>query len=492
MHDDITRLDATAQAELVARGDLHPSELLERAIAAADAAGLGAIIPIRFDDLARRRAVGPLSGVFAGVPFLLKDLAQEFADQPSTAGAAAFRNRIPGEHSHYTRRCLDAGLVVFGRTATPELGLRAVTESRLWGPSLNPWDRARTPGGSSGGSAAAVAAGIVAMAGASDGGGSIRIPASFCGLFGLKPSSGRISFGPAGGLHWDGAAESGVLTRSVRDTARMLDVLAGPEPGDPFPLAAPATPFAAEVGRSPGRLRIGFSTVSPLGSAVDPDCAAAVTDAAHLLESLGHIVEPAAPAIDGAALASSYLTLYLGQVAWEVGTAADRRGFELETRLLASLGRALPAAAYVTARHAWNGFARALGAFHRSYDLFLLPTVAAPPARIGELDLPAGQRRALAVVNALHGAGLMLKTGVLETLARDSLIRTPFTQLSNLTHTPSMSVPLAMSAPRAGTPALPVGVQFVGRFGDEATLIRLASQLEEAAPWAGRWPPCSG
>ncbi len=490
MDPAIRRLDATGQAALVARGEVSAAELLDAAIAAADGADLGNPIPLRFDDVARERAAARLEGPFAGVPFLLKDLAQAFAGQPDTHGATPHRHRVAHAHSAYTRRCLEAGLVIFGRTATPELGLLAVTQSRLWGPSRNPWDRARTPGGSSGGSGAAVAAGIVPMAGASDGGGSIRIPASYCGLFGLKPSSGVISFGPQDGLHWEGASSNGVLTRSVRDTAAMLDALAGPEPGDPFPQPRPATPYAAEVGVPPGRLRIGYSTASPLGGAVHPSCVKAVEDAAKLLESLGHIVEPASPRIDGRALAACYTTLYLGQVAAEVAASgAKDSAFELETGVLAMLGRALPAGRYVTARLAWNGFARALAAFHREHDLYLLPTVATPAPRIDEVGLPAAQRRALAVLSTIRAGRLMLKTDVLDKLATSSLAPVPFTQLSNLTFTPSMSVPLAMSAPEAGQPALPVGVQFVARFGEEATLLRLAAQLETAAPWADRRAP---
>ena len=270
----------------------------------------------------------------------------------------------------------------------------------------------------------------------------------------------------------------------------MLDVLCGPEPGNLIALPKPATPFAGEVGAPPGRLRIGYSTASPLGGPVDPACIKAVEDAARLLEKLGHHVEPAEPVIDGAAVAAAYLTLYLGQVAAEIaasgGKAAD---FELETWALGLLGRALPAGRYVTAHLAWNGFARALAAFHARHDLWLLPTVAAPPARIGELELPKTQKRVLKLISALRGGSLMLKSGMLETLARDSLIRTPFTQLSNLTFTPSMSVPLAMASPAAGEPVLPVGVQFVGRFGEEALLLRLAAQLETAAPWDGRRAP---
>jgi len=487
MDDLMQQYDATALAELVARGAVTPAELLEAAIARADATQPTLNhTPIRFDDVARARAQEALSGPFAGVPFLLKDIGQEFAGQPHTAAAAPNRDRIAPEHSFYTRRCLAAGLVIFGRTATPELGLRAQSESRLWGPSRNPWDTSRTPGGSSGGSAAAVASGVVPMAGANDGGGSIRIPAAFCGLFGLKPSTNRVSWGPAQGLAWEGASANGVLSRSVRDTARMLDVLSGPEPGEFFNPAPPARPYADEVGAPVERLRIGFSTASPLGAAVDAGHVKAVQDAARLLESLGHTVDEAAPALDGKAVAHAYLTMYLGQVAADVAaTGARDSEFELETGLLASLGRALSAAEYVTAHRSWNDFARALGAFHTTYDLWLLPTVAGPPPRIGELALPKIQQRILPVLRTLRAGRLLLKAGVLDQIAHDSLARTPFTQISNMTFTPSMSVPLSMSA---DTPALPVGVQFVAKYGAEDLLIRLAAQLEQAAPWVLRRP----
>ncbi len=481
MNDVMNGRDATALAELVARREVSAAELLEAAIARADATASLNHTPIRFDDVARARAAEPLSGPFAGVPFLLKDIGQEFAGQPHTAATAPHRHRIAAVHSAYTQRCLDAGLVIFGRTATPELGLRAQTESTLWGPTRNPWDPSRTPGGSSGGSAAAVAAGVVPMAGANDGGGSIRIPAAFCGLFGLKPSTNRVSWGPSQGLAWEGASANGVVSRSVRDTARMLDVLSRPEPGEFFHPAPPFRPYAEEVGAPVQRLKIGFSTASPLGTLVDPANIAAVHDAAKLLESLGHSVEEAAPSLDGAAIAQAYLTLYLGQVAADVAeTGARDSAFELETGLLASLGRALNAGEYVTAHRAWNGFARALGAFHETYDLWLLPTAAGPPPRIGELALPKLQQRILPILRTLRAGRLMLKAGLLEQIARDSLARTPFTQISNMTFTPSMSVPLAMSN---DAPALPIGVQFVARYGAEDVLLRLAAQLEQAKPW---------
>ena len=487
MYED---LDATAMAELVATGKASAAELLEDAIAKTDAtaATLNAV-PIRFDDVARAQASAPLTGPFAGVPFLLKDNGQAFAGQLHTNGAAAYRDRRPAEHSFYTRRCLQAGLVIFGRTAVPELGLKAVTETKLWGATRNPWDTTRTPGGSSGGAGAAVAGGLVPMAGASDGGGSIRIPASFNGLFGLKPGTGRVSAGPQAGLVWEGASSNGVLTRSVRDTARMLDVLCHPEPGDPFAPAPPERPYATETEIPPGRLRIGFSTASPLGTPVHQSCIDAVHAAARLLESLGHEVEEAAPEVDGAALAACYIKLYLGQVAAEIAASGAADGaFEPETALLAMLGRALSAGEYVGAHLQWNGFARALGRFHQTYDLWMTPSVAAPPARIGELDTPPGQLRLASAIRTLRAGRLMLKAGLLDRMVQTSLARTPFTQLSNLTFTPSMSVPLHMAPAEPGGRDLPVGVQFVGAQASEGMLIRLAAQLEQAAPWASVAP----
>ncbi len=406
------------------------------------------------------------------------------AGQPATRGARAFAARRAAEHSAFTRRCLAAGLVIYGRTATPELGLRAVTESRLYGPTRNPLDPSRTAGGSSGGSAAAVAGGLVPMAGANDGGGSIRIPASYCGLFGMKPSTGRISWAPQAGMVWEGASSNGVLTRSVRDTARMLDVLCGPEPGDLFVLPPPERPYAAEVELPPGRLRIGYSTASPIGTPVAAGHIRAVEDAARLLDGLGHAVEEAAPEIDGQAVADCYITLYLGQVAAEIAASGARPdAFEPETAMLAELGRALPSGAYVERHLRWNGFARGLGRFHQQYDFWLTPTVAGPPPGIGATATPPGQLRLLEGFRRLRAGGLVMRLGLLERMARDGLAPTPFTQLANLTHVPAMSVPLGRAPAEPGGAMLPVGVQFVGAHGSEGMMLRLAAQLETASPW---------
>ncbi|TXH02858.1 MAG: amidase [Nevskiaceae bacterium] len=481
--------DALGLAELVRRREVTAAELLDVALArnAEVNPRINAVV-VPMDHIARERTRQPLGGPFAGVPFLIKDIQQDYAGVPTSSGSRAFRDWRPATHAHFVQRLLDAGTVIFGKTNTPELALKGTTEPELFGPTRNPWNLDHTSGGSSGGAAAAVAAGIVPMAGASDGGGSIRIPAACCGLFGLRPSRGRVSAGPAVGEIWEGASSEHVITRTVRDSAAMLDVLHGGACGDPFRIAPPERSYLEEARREPGRLRIGFSTRSPIDLGVDPECVQAVQDAARLLESLGHTVVEAEPKIDGAALAESFLTMYLGQVAATVAEARERTGaretvFEMDTRALALLGRSLPAGDYVRAHRRWNDFARALGRFHEQYDLYLTPTLARPPARIGEQDTPRWQHAALKPLLALDLGGLLLRSGMVQKMARESLARVPFTQLSNLTGTPSMSVPLHWTA--AG---LPVGVQFVARFGDEATLLRLAAQLEQARPWRDRRP----
>jgi len=494
MFKEYGEYDASGLAALVARGEVKPAELLEAAIARAEAVNprLNAInIPML--EIGRARAGASLSGPFAGVPFLIKDIAQDYAGVPTTSGSRALCHWTPSEHAEIVKRFLNAGLVIFGKTATPEFALKATTETALWGATRNPWDLTRAPGGSSGGAAAAVAAGIVPMAGASDGGGSIRIPASYCGLFGLRPSRGRVPPGPLHGEFWDGASSEHVLTHSVRDSARMLDALAGADSGAPFTIAPPQRAYADEIAQQPPRLRIGFCTRSPIGTPVDPACVEAVRSTAALLEGLGHHVDEAEPEVDGTALARCFMHMYFGQVAAYIdeakrATGASDADFELDTRALGMFGRALSAGEYVSSRKHWNEFARALGRFHQTYDLYLIPSTAMPPSRIGELDMPAGQQTALKVILRLGVGRLLLNSGLVKQLVDESLKRVPFTQLSNLTGTPSMSVPLHYAPAEAGGPELPVGVQFVARFGEEATLLRLAAQLEQARPWKDRRP----
>lgn len=492
-YDDYVNHDALGLAALVRSGEVSASELLETALVRSATVNpqINAIT-VPMTELARSRAAGTVSGAFAGVPFLIKDIAQHYAGVPSTLGSRATRASTPGEHAEITRRFLAAGVTIFGKTSTPELALKGVTEPARFGICRNPWNLARTPGGSSGGAAAAVAAGIVPMAGASDGGGSIRIPAACCGLFGLRPSRGRVPSGPMSGEIWDGASSEHVLTRSVRDSAAMLDALQGADVGAPFVIAPPAEFYLDAMRREPGHLRIGYTTRSPIGTVVDPQCAAAVEDAARLLRDLGHVVEAAEPRIDGMELARAYLHLYFGQTAASVAQIRSQTGaaaseFELETRVLALLGQSLSAGDYVAWRRRWNGYARALGAYFQSWDLYLTPVLASPPIAVGG-QLPAWQQHALKPLLALgapFGIGALLrKSGLVEQMAVDSLRHVPFTQLSNLSGTPSMSVPLHWTAD-----GLPLGTQFVAPFGREDRLLQLAAQLEQARPWFGKRAP---
>ena len=485
--------DAVGLAECVARGEVGAAELLELALRqnAAAQPKTNAICRLMEDEARAQLKKKQLAGPFAGVPFLIKDCAQDYAGLPTSYGSRSMRGVTAPEHAYVVRRYLDAGLVIFGKTNLPEFALKAVSDSQLFGRANNPWNVDHTPGGSSGGAAAAVASGVVPMAAGNDGGGSIRIPAACCGLFGLRPSRARISSGPAYGEYWYGASSEGVLSRSVRDSAVALDVAAGGEPGDPFAVPTPAEPYAQLMRRDPGRLRIGFSAASPIGTDVHPEAAAAVNAAAKLVAGLGHEVEEAAPDIDGAALAKAFLHVYFGQVPAMVAQAraagARTSDFELLTRVLATLGGATSGATLTAQLLKWNEFARALARFHARYDLLLTPTLAHPPIRHGQGDPTAAEQ---AVLNLLDRAGLLglltragLLDGTVDKIARDSLQYVPFTQLANLTGTPAISVPLHWTAD-----GLPLGVQFVARFGEEDRLLQLAAQLETARPWFARLP----
>lgn len=486
------RYDALGLAGLMARKDVTPAELCEEAIARIERINpkLNAVIYRMFDAARKSAGEKPAGGPFAGVPFLLKDLLTACAGVPLSMGCKALREYIPPRDSELMKRYRAAGMVFLGKTNTPEFGLMGVTEPEAFGPTRNPWDLNRTPGGSSGGSAAAVASGMVPMASGGDGGGSIRIPSSHCGLFGLKPTRGRVPTGPEYGEIWQGAAVEHVITRSVRDSAAMLDAISGPDAGAPYIIPGPERPFLEEVGRDPGRLRVAFTKRSPLKTDVHPECVKAVEDAAKLLADLGHVVDEAEPAIDGIALAKSYFTMYFGEIAADIAdmrriigrrmTPADVEG---PTWALKLLGDAFSAGEFVLAIRQWNTFARQMGVFHGKYDLFLTPTVAFPPVKIGELKPKPAEEKAMRVVNRLNLGRLLRLSGIADKLAIESLAKTPFTQLANLTGQPAMSVPLHWTAD-----GLPIGVQFVARFGDEATLFRLAGQLEKARPWFDRRP----
>jgi amidase len=490
---EYVKYDALGLADLVKKKKVSAAELVEEAITRIEEGNpkINAVIHKMY-DIGRKAAKAKLpDGPFSGVPFLLKDLLDAYAGVPLTGGSRAYKDFVPKQDSELVARYKKAGLVVIGKTNLPEFGLVAYTEPDLFGPCRNPWNLDHTPGGSSGGSAAAIAAGFMPMASGGDGGGSIRIPSACCALFGLKPSRGRNPTGPEYGALWQGATVGHVLSRSVRDSAVMLDAVCGADPGAPYVIAPPERPYALEMRSDPGKLRIAFSTESPVKKGVDKECIAAVKNTAKLLSGLGHKVEEATPPVDFFPLAISYFTMYLGEMAADLmlikktlGRRAAKKEVELVTRTLALLGRAVTAGEFVSVMREWDRAARVMGTFFEKYDLYLTPTMARPPVKIGELKPKPAEVVLMKIVNGL-GAGKLLKaTGIVEQLAVDNLAATPFTQLSNLTGLPAMSVPLHWT-----TDGLPCGVHFTAPFGEEARLLRLAAQLEKAAPWFDRRAP---
>ena len=489
--DEYRNLDGVALAKLVADGEVTAAELLELAIARAEAVNPalnGLIIPLY--DQAREQAAGALSGPLAGVPMLTKDLFQEIGGAPNYQGNKALKragHKAPVD-SELVRRWKAAGVVLFGRTNTPEFGAKGITEPEAFGATRNPWNTDHTPGGSSGGSAALVAAGVVPFAGANDGGGSIRIPAGCCGLFGLKPGRGRTPWGPNFSEAMHGISMNHVVTRSVRDSALLLDATQGEEVGSLFRIAPPERSYLSELESDPKPLRIAFSTTSPIGTEVDPEAVAAVEDAARLLESLGHKVEQASPKMDMLAMSMDWLSMWFANCAASVDwvreeTGCGNDGFELDTLAMAAFGHATSAPDYVRGYQRWQGYSRALAEFHQQYDLWLTPTLALQPARIGASETPAWQQRMLKVILKVGAEKLVMKTGLVEQMVKENLKYVPFTQLANVTGVPAMSVPLHWC--KSG---LPLGVQLVGDHGSEGMLFKLAAQLERARPWFNRMP----
>ncbi|RUP06946.1 MAG: amidase [Mycobacterium sp.] len=485
--DEYRTYDATGLAKLVADKEVSAAELLTLARDRA------AAVNPRINAIVRDVPAAPadqLQGPFAGVPFLIKDLAQDYAGLPSSQGCRALMSTPIAEHSTIVQRWIDAGLVIFGKTNLPEFGAKGITESEAWGPARNPWDLQRTPGGSSGGSAAAVAAGIVPCAGANDGGGSIRIPAACCGLVGLKPGRGLTPMGPTTSESMHGAAVQGVVSRTVRDTAAMLDVICGGEPFGPYIPALPDTPFASAVGQDPGKLRIGVRVPSAITPNPHREAFAAVEATVQTLTALGHHVEelPQAP-YDDAALARDFLLTWFVHLAWDVDeakrlTGAGNESFERDTLIMAAVGRATGSVDYVDAVERRHQHTLRLSEFFESYDLLLTPTLATPPPKIGEFDLPAVLQRASDAMIKTRTAGLLRHTKIVDDLVEKNLGWVPYTQLANLTGRPAISLPLHWTAE-----SLPLGVQFVAPLGGESLLIRLAAQLEQAAPWSDRVAP---
>jgi amidase/6-aminohexanoate-cyclic-dimer hydrolase len=468
---EFERYDGLGLAALVRKKEVTPDEVLAATLERIEARNpaLNAVV-LRMDDLARAAIrAGLPDGPFTGVPYLLKDLGVLYSGTVTSFGSRLFAGYVADHDSEIVARLKRAGLVIAGKTNTPEMGISPSTEPRLFGPTRNPWNREHSAGGSSGGAAAAVAAGMLPMAHATDGGGSIRIPASACGLFGLKPTRARNPMGPDAGEGWSGASVGHAVTWTVRDSAALLDATSGPDVGDPYWAPPPARPFLEEVGREPGRLRVAVTVKPWLDAPVDPECAEAARDAAKLCASLGHDVEEARPEIDEAAWARSSLVIVTASLAFALETRAAALGRELTaddvervTWQRVQLAKTFSAADYARAVHTVHRTGRAVARFLERHDVLLTPTMCRPPYPLGVLDLSTSDADAFMA-------------------ARSASVG--FTALFNSSGHPAMSVPLAMS--RAG---LPLGVQFAARFGDEATLFRLAAQLEAARPWRTRRP----
>ncbi len=490
------KYDGLGLAGLVRKKEVKPSELVEEAINRIEKLNprLNAVIHKMY-DLAREAAEGDLpDGSFRGVPFLLKDLLAAYAGVPMHSGSRFHQGFVPDHDSEMVKRFKAAGVIIVGKTNTPEYGLVPVTEPELFGPSNNPWDLTRTTGGSSGGSAAAVAACMVPLAHGNDGGGSIRIPASCCGVFGLKPTRGRNPLGPDLGEAWHGLASDHIVSRSVRDSAAMLDATAGPDVGAPYFAPPPPRPFLDEVGTDPGRLRIAFTSKPFLPGVVHEDCVKGLETTVKLCQDLGHEVVEAATQIDGKAFARAFLTMVCGETRADIeeaeallGRKAAFKDFEPATWAVGLLGRQITAAEFSKAIRLLQRSARQIGYFFEECDILLTPILAKPPVVMGALQPKGAEAFAMKLLGRLNAGGLINAFAGIEALADQVFEFMPYTPLFNATGQPAMSVPLYWN-----DEGLPIGMHFVGRYGDEATLFRLASQLEKATPWFDRMPPiCS-
>jgi len=487
MGDELVRYDAIGLSELIRKGEITPAELLETTINRIEKVNprLNAVIYKMYGQARTAaetwslgtKAAKTNDSMFCGIPFLLKDLIAECKGTPFNEGSRAVQGYISNLDSEIVKRHKASGLIIVGKTNTPEFGILTNTEPLIHGPTYNPWDPGLTPGGSSGGSAAAVAAGIMPMAHGNDGGGSIRIPASCCGLFGLKPTRGRNPLGPLFGDIGGGIIHEHAVTRTVRDSAALLDVTSGPDFGDPYYAPPMERPFLKEVGRDVGRLKIGLLTSVPEGwneeTALHPDCEAAVKDAAQLCEDLGHSVEEVPTAqLSYPDLAQTFVLIFscfVGHVVayWEreLGKKIMQDEVETVTWDLYQESLKTTGAAYLVATEELQRFSRKTANWYHkgNYDVLLSPTMRIPPTKIGSLQSsPDDPMKWI----------------------RIALSFVAFTRTQNITGQPAMSVPLYWNKDN-----IPIGVQFAGCFGDEATLFRLAAQLEQARPWTDKKAP---
>ena len=462
---DYIRHDAVGLAALVRHGEVSAAELVEAAILRAEQVNpqINAVVE-RLYETARRQARGPIAGPFAGVPWAVKDLYHAVAGARLTHGSRAYRDHVAGGDAELVGRFRAAGLIILCTSTSPEFGLSVTTESVLHGPTRNPWNLLRSSGGSSGGAAALVAAGVMPAAHATDGGGSIRTPASCCGLVGLKVSRGRTPVGLTRTEGWNGLSVSHALTRSVRDTAALLDATHGPPLGARYVAPPPDGSFAAAVEREPRPLRIALQTEPANGQPIHRDCRAAVEEAARLCEQLGHRVEPAKPPLEELSshllnVISVHTAATVDERSAELGRALAADELETVTRAFAEQGRRVSALQLAAADATFMRAALAMARFQQDYDVILSPSLAAPPALLGtmSLDLPLPQ-----FVQAV-------------------VPYSPFSAVYNMTGQPAISLPLHWNEE-----GLPIGVQFAARIGEESLLLQLAGQLERARPWFQR------
>ncbi|MFT7459561.1 MAG: amidase [Planctomycetota bacterium] len=468
---EYSEYDAMGLADLIARKQVTAAEVLEAAIAMIENLnpGLNAIIHTMYEEARETIKAGLPETKVAGVPYALKDIGMFYTGVPTRCGSRLFNNFIPDHDSTLVERLRRGGVVILGKTNTPEFALTAATEPDLFGPTENPWKRGYSCGGSSGGSVAAVAARMLPAAHAGDGGGSIRVPAAHCGLVGFKPTRARNPQGPDLGEGWSGVGVDHAVTRTVRDTAVLLDTTQGPASGDPYCAPMPPCAFIDEVGKDPACLRIAFTTVAPNGVPVHDECKAAAADAAQLCSDLGHKVEEAAFNFDMAAMVWAYRVIVASNMHNVIKARLQQLGRDLQdddleqiTRLRAEEYERFTGADYARATQIFHSIGRQVGTFFEKYDILLTPTAAQPPLALGVIDMGAGDLDAF----------------------DDALFRhAPFTAHFNVSGNPAISLPLHMSKE-----GLPVGVHFGGRFGEDGNMLRLAAQIEKIAPWSDRRP----
>jgi len=472
---DYAAFDGMGLAELVRKGEVTAAELVEEAITRIERhnPALNAVVYKMYDEARAEAEHQPESGAggpFQGVPFVLKDLLGDYRGVPTTSGSRFLQGNVANADSELVTRYKRAGLVAVGKTNAPEFGLLPTTEPLAYGPTHSPWNLEHSVGGSSGGSAACVAAGIVPIGHANDGGGSIRIPASCCGLVGMKPTRARNPLGPMLGDIMNGLVAEHVVTRSVRDSAAVLDCTAGPDVGDPYHAPPPERPFLQEVGRHPGKLRIAYWTQPVVDAPLDPECVIAVENTAAVLGEAGHELEEAMPPIDQSVLTQTFLTIWaagasstIDGLAFASGRVPKPELFEPLTWGFYEQGKNVTAAQYMLAVTTMQILSRQIAQFFEQYDAWLTPTLASPPVRLGVID--PSESDTLKATAGLAGY-------------------VPYTPVFNITGQPAISLPLHQSAD-----GLPVGVHLAARFGDEGLLYRIASQLEDQQPWTDRKPP---